>query len=418
MTTRVLGGLQVATMLVSASYGIGFLFGSGELALSHGMAGGLYGVATAVGMLVLALLARPLWILGVPIWDVLGRAYGRQVQRIVALLSVVWMAGVLAAQIQGAVAVTRLLGLDAAAAQILVLLLIFCASRLDLSVASRLFGGCLLVSGVVLVWALIQAEGVGLYLQGLPAFVTDLPSYGTPRLMAVSLGVGLMAVAGSDYHQFVQAARSSASASGGCLLAAVLLVGLALLPPAMVMAMTGSMPVGPVDGKQIVPHLLAQAAGTLGPNAAMGLLAALSTAALGSGAAILRAMSSALGSAMPGRRGTSALALFLGAAIAGRGQAIVDTMVSVNMVYLASITVCAGAVLVGKPLMPARALAAMGAGFAGSAAIYVASWSGLAIGEADLVSLSLGLVVSAVVAGGASSGSAVSAVKGAGERSD
>ncbi len=35
---RALGSLQVAALLVSASYGIGFLFGSGELALSHGMA--------------------------------------------------------------------------------------------------------------------------------------------------------------------------------------------------------------------------------------------------------------------------------------------------------------------------------------------------------------------------------------------
>ena len=34
MTTRVLGALQVAALLVSASYGIGFLFGSGEAALT------------------------------------------------------------------------------------------------------------------------------------------------------------------------------------------------------------------------------------------------------------------------------------------------------------------------------------------------------------------------------------------------
>jgi len=41
-----LGYLQIATLLVSASYGIGFLFGSGELAVSQGMVGSLYAWVT------------------------------------------------------------------------------------------------------------------------------------------------------------------------------------------------------------------------------------------------------------------------------------------------------------------------------------------------------------------------------------
>ena len=105
---RALGSLQVAALLVSASYGIGFLFGSGELALSHGMAGSIYGVATGFGMLVLAVFARQLWATGLPVWDLFGRAYGRQLQGVVALLSLIWMSGVLAAQIQGGVAVLEL----------------------------------------------------------------------------------------------------------------------------------------------------------------------------------------------------------------------------------------------------------------------------------------------------------------------
>lgn len=58
---RVLSSVQIAALLVSASYGIGFLFGSGELALTHGMAGSIYGIATGFGMLALALVAKPLW---------------------------------------------------------------------------------------------------------------------------------------------------------------------------------------------------------------------------------------------------------------------------------------------------------------------------------------------------------------------
>ena len=85
MSERTLGSLQVAALLVSASYGIGFLFGSGELALMHGMAGSIYGVATAVGMLVLALFASRLWRAGLPIWEMFGRAYGHRLQGAVAL---------------------------------------------------------------------------------------------------------------------------------------------------------------------------------------------------------------------------------------------------------------------------------------------------------------------------------------------
>src|SRR5690349_990608 len=109
---RTLGTFQVAALLVSASYGIGFLFGSGEMALAHGMAGSLYGVATAAGMLLLTLVAARVWHGGTAIWDLFGQACGPAMKNVVALLSIVWMAGVLAAQIHGGVAIMRLLGLD------------------------------------------------------------------------------------------------------------------------------------------------------------------------------------------------------------------------------------------------------------------------------------------------------------------
>jgi len=128
MTTRVLGALQVAALLVSASYGIGFLFGSGEMALTHSMAGGLYGVATALGMLALASFAGRLWKLGMPVWELFGRAFGPPIQRAVALLSLVWMSGVLAAQIAGGVAIAEVIGLPRELAQAAVLVLIHWAA--------------------------------------------------------------------------------------------------------------------------------------------------------------------------------------------------------------------------------------------------------------------------------------------------
>ena len=187
MTTRVLGVLQVAALLVSASYGIGFLFGSGEMALSQGMAGGLYGVATALGMLALATFARRLWKLGVPVWELFGQAFGQPIQRAVAMLSLVWMSGVLAAQIAGGVAIARVMGLPGFVPQALVLALILGASRLDLRVASRLFAACLLASALVLLYALADAGGLALYAQAAPMFVRDLGGFSPARLVSIVL---------------------------------------------------------------------------------------------------------------------------------------------------------------------------------------------------------------------------------------
>jgi SSS family solute:Na+ symporter len=158
-------------------------------------------------------------------------------------------------------------------------------------------------------------------------------------------------------------------------------------------------PLAPGEHIQVVPRVLAQVAGSLGGAAEVVLLAALSTAALGSGAAILRAMASALASTLPGRRGNAILALALGALVSARGQGIVDTMVSVNMVYLASVAVCAAAVLVGRPLSTPIAVRSLVAGFTVSAGIYGLAWSGFDFGDADLVSLLSGLLASAGVAG-------------------
>jgi solute:Na+ symporter, SSS family len=404
MTNRTLGSLQVAALLVSASYGIGFLFGSGELAMRHGMAGSIYGVATALGMLILSAFAHRLWAAGVPIWELFGRAYGRTVQSAVALLSLIWMAGVLAAQLQGGLAVVELLGLVGWPGYMLVLAFIFGASRLDLRFASGLFALCLLASALVLAYALVAADGLGLYLRALPTFVDDLPSFRATQLLAITIAVGLLVCTGADYHQFVLAARRPWAAILGCALAGVALILISFLPPAVVVAMQKAGALADVaDARQVVPWLLARVAGSLGAGADKVMLVALSAAALGSGAAILRAMSDALASTAPDRLSPthpvfSLLALGLGVAVAGRGQGIVETMVSVNVIYIASIAVCFAALLRGVAMTPGHTVGVMATGFATSLAAYVAGWTGWLADGADIVSLSCGLGASIAVA--------------------
>ena len=404
MTQRVLSSLQVAALLVSASYGIGFLFGSGELALQHGMAGSIYGVATALGMLVLAVFAKRLWKAGIPVWEMFGQAYGARLQKAVALLSLVWMAGVLAAQIQGGVAVVGLLGLAGPFGQGAVLLLIYGASRLDLRFASSVFAVCLLASGVVLVYALLVADGMGIYIGAVPAFARDLATFNPTRVVSMMLAVGILVCTGADYHQFVLAARRPSAATVGCILAGLGLILIGFLPAAVVVAMNhaGSLD-GVPDAKQVVPFVLARVAGTLGPGADKMLLVALSAAALGSGAAIVRAMTSALASVAPHKRheshpGLAVVAIAIGAVVAARGQGIVDTMVSVNIIYIASIGVTFAVLLRGAVMPAAHAGAIVAAGFLVSFAAYLAGWAGWLGENADTISLGCGLGASAVVA--------------------
>lgn len=398
---RALGSLQVAVLLVSASYGIGFLFGSGELALSHGMAGSIYGVATGFGMLVLAVFARQLWATGLPVWDLFGRAYGKQLQGVVALLSLIWMSGVLAAQIQGGVAVLELLGLEQTHSHLVILLLIYGASRLDLRFASALFAMCLLASAAVLVYALIVANGMGVYLQAIPAFAEDLSTFSPSRVLAISLAVGLLVCTGADYQQFVLAARSPWAAMGGCVLAGLLLFVIAFLPSAVVVAMQGGGTLGDLaDAKQVVPWVLGQVAGSLGEGVDKLMLIALSVAALGAGAAILRAMTEALACAASGSRSAghpmfALIALGLSALLASRDQGIVDTMVSVNVVYIASIGVCFATMVSGIVVPPQHAKWIVAVGFAGSVAVHLAGWLGQYGEDTDVVSLLLGCFLSA-----------------------
>ena len=398
---RALGSLQVAALLVSASYGIGFLFGSGELALFHGMAGSIYGVVTGFGMLVLAVFARQLWANGLPVWDLFGRAYGKELQGVVALLSLIWMSGVLAAQIQGGVAVLELLGLEQAHSYLTILLLIYGASRLDLRFASALFAMCLLASAAVLVYALVVAKGMGVYLQAIPAFTEDLSTFSPSRVVAISLAVGLLVCTGADYQQFVLAARSPLAAVGGCVLAGLLLFVIAFLPSAVVVAMQGGGMLGDlVDTKQVVPWVLGQVAGSVGQGADKLMLIALSVAALGAGAAILRAMTEALACAASGSRSAghpmfALITLGLSALLASRDQGIVDTMVSVNVVYIASISVCFATMVSGIVVPPQHARWIVAVGFAASVAVHLAGWLGQYGEDTDVVSLLLGCFLSA-----------------------
>lgn len=409
-----LSAWQVATLLVSASYGIGFLFGSGEVALAWGMAGSLYAMVTALGIAWLAFTAPALWRKGMQIWQVLGAAYGAKVSTLVAMLSVVWMSGVLAAQIHGGVAVVTLMGLPTLPAYALMLSLIFVASRLALAHAARVFAMCLAASSLLLLYALLSVDGLPVLMRALPLFASDLPRVPGVRLWAVFLAIAPLVVTGADYQQFVMEAKSSRAAVTGCLMAAGFLFLFGFVPAAVVVAYQNSPgAMQPNVGNQIMPFIMSGVAQKLAAGYGWVVLAVLLTAALGSAAAIVRAMTSAMQSALGRERPSVAIHLsmvLLGGMIASRGQAIVDTMVALNMVYLGAIGVVFVALFTPWHIPPRCAWWAMQAGWTASTVAYLFGWAGLTAWDADVLSLVTGVLASLVTLLGYTAANGLSAM--------
>ena len=398
MKERTLNALQVAALLVSASYGIGFPVrfrrdglgprdGRRALRRCHWCRDDRDGVhRRTVGRIGYLL-------------DLFGQQSGNGTRRAVALLSLVWMAGVLAAQIQGGLALVGLAGMKAPSGFLLVVGLIYAASRLDLRRMSRVFSVCLAASAVALVAALIASDGASVYVSLPTRFYSDLSTIEPTRVVAIVIGVGVLVCMGADYHQFVLASRDARAAILGCVIAGIGLCIVAFLPPALRARghrrkrrfATRRIPAGG-------PNALAAVAAGWVPGLAVGLLVMLSAAALGSGAAILRAMTSALESSVPSRCGHPALglcALALGGAAASMGIGIIDTMVSVNVLYIASTGwVFFRLLRGGSRSNGCAAIPAMAVGFLGSSLVLVAGTLGLLTLNADMTALAVGVCAS------------------------
>ncbi|REE18587.1 SSS family solute:Na+ symporter [Paraburkholderia sp. BL23I1N1] len=346
MLQRNLGAIHVAALLVSASYGVAFLLGSGEMALHAGMAGSLYAIVTALGMLGLALAAPTLWRGRELIWDVFGERYGPVVRRLVALLSLVWMSGVLAAQIHGGIAVLVATGLPATHALVLIAAALLVMSCIELGIAAVLFACCLLATNIALVHALAASGGLPVYLHAWPSFIAEICTAPRAGTLVTIAAVGFLVITGSDYQQFAIAARRPRDAWLGCVLASLFLMVTGFLPAATVVAaLRAGKLYGLSETASAIPWIMLQTSGAMG----MICIGVILLAALGSGTAITRAMSSALeglysrdgrhGHASDGHHGHASRVLIvaIGCAIATDGQAIVSTIVSLNVVYVAAV---------------------------------------------------------------------------------
>ncbi|MDR8105035.1 hypothetical protein KPB04_25240 [Burkholderia cenocepacia] len=381
MAEQTLNAKQVASMLVSTSCGVGFLLGTGELALRHGMAACLYAVATAFGLIVLGSCAPHLWAGRKTVWSRMQELYGHSLGHSVALLSLVWMTGVLAAQIRGGSAVLALAGFPPASAMLLVVSFLLALSLVSLAGLSACFAVCIIACNVLLVRSLVVAGGLSVWIRAPASFVDAIHHSAPSHTGFVFLSVAAMVIGGADYQQFALAARGPSEARMGCFLAAVVVFTVGFLPASAVIAagvtqgwlMTG-------DSVQAVPALLIHSlARGAHPVVRDVVVVALVTTALGSASAILRAMSEATASlsriSFFRPMWSRALPLLFGLLVASRPESLVDMMVDLNTVYIAAIGPLLALTLLRVRVPDAAAKAAMGTACILSLGSYLVRWT-------------------------------------------
>lgn len=395
MTQRKLGAVGVGALLVSASYGVAFLLGSGEMAVHAGMAGSLYAIVTALGMLALALAASALWRTRELIWDVFGERYGAMVRKLVALLSLVWMSGVLAAQIHGGIAVLVAVGLPATHALAVIAAGLLVMSSIELGVAATAFVICLLATNVALVHALISSNGFPVYLHAWPSFANEMRGAPRAETLVTIAAVGFLVITGSDYQQFIIAARRPRDAWLGCVLASLFLMATGFLPAATVVAaLHAGKLFGLTDAASAIPWIILQTGGPIGPLC----IGVILLAALGSGTAITRAMACAMEGLMWGNghgvHWQRILTIAIGSAIAIDGQAIVSTIVSLNVVYVAAVGLLFILHETGQQVPPRCAATMLIAGAGVSLLVAAIHWTGIS-DVASWLPLPAGLFASA-----------------------
>jgi SSS family solute:Na+ symporter len=382
MSERILKTGQIASLLVSTSCGTGFLFGTAELALHEGMAGCLYAVASALGLVALATCARVLSTTRQSIWTRLNQLYGASVGRAVALLSLVWMTGVLAAQIRGGTAILTLAGIGPTSAAVLIDVLLICFSTLRLSWLAAVFAICMLACNVVLVRTLFLTDGLDVWLSAPAKFLDGLRGTTMDHTGFALASVVLMVICGADYQQFVLAARTPAMARNGCILAAGLVFLIGFLPASAVIAAS---PVWNLqhlpDPVQVIPVVLMDTLSGNSKNAACTLvIVVLLTIVLGAGCSILRAMTDATASLAPHSAAqpiwSRIVPIALGTLVATHGQSLVDMMIELNVVYIASVGPLVAFMLLKRRMTDRCANVTLTIGSSIAIAIYFARWTG------------------------------------------
>lgn len=289
IANRKLGVFSLATLLVSAHYGLGFLLGTAEQAMVQGAGGSLYAVSIGLGTLVVLALVRFYWSEVEQIWTLLGNRYGKLVKVGVGLMSWVSLIGIAAVQIIAATSILNVTGVPSLPSMVALTLMFFILSLLPIEKASWIFRGLLLLNILSLVYALGTLHGLPEYGRLSIEFIPTLGQIPPAEAVGVSLSTILLVLIDMKCQQFIIQAKDIYTAYLGCILAALALIGLAFLPAAVVVTAQNAniLPLGLVN-KEAIPYVLAWIGGGADHPWGIFLTTVLAVPALGLGSSVLR----------------------------------------------------------------------------------------------------------------------------------
>lgn len=299
---RRLGVVLCAAAMAATHFGGGALMGGASYGFQHGLSGAWYGISTGIGLLLLALLTagrfRSLALYTVP--DVLASRYGGSALRLLgALLSLVALVGILAAQVNAARGAFSIFGLEgpaAAVAATLVFIAYTAFGGLWAAVISDLFQIVIAGVGVVIagVAVMVQSGGPGGLREMLAAKEVgegylSLTGAGPTLILWLLLPTVMYTLIGQDFYQRLFAARSAEVARRAALLGGLFLVAISFFPAVIGIGARGLSELD--DGAQAVPWVLHN---LLGPLLGGIILAAILAAIMSTADSLLTAASSHL----------------------------------------------------------------------------------------------------------------------------
>lgn len=286
---RHLGLFSLAALLISAHYGLGFVLGTAEKALTLGAAGSLYPLCIALGTFALLGLAQFYWQQVDQIWTVLGDRYGSFVKTLIALMSWLSLIGIDAVQIIAGAFILKVLSLPILPSMVGLALIFLLISLLPIEKAGVVFKALLVFNIGSLIYALLTLHGLPEYAAIPSQFLPSLTQVGWGQVVGVSLSTVSLVMIDMKYQQYIVQAKTIPTLYGGSLLAALGFMVLAFLPTALVLAAQRSdlLPME-VTGKEVIPYILVTIGG--GKDHLLGFLFLLSLVvpALGIGSSILR----------------------------------------------------------------------------------------------------------------------------------
>ncbi len=240
---RRLGVVMGAGALAATHFGGGAVLGGAEYGYTHGLSGVWYGVSTGVGLLLLGLFTarrfRALSFFTVP--DYLEHRYGGKTIRVLgAVLSLVALVGILAAQVNAAGRAFAILGVDGLVAPVIAVAVFVAYTALGglwaatISDVVQLIIGAVgvAIAAVVVMNHTSAAGGFETLLAGrdIPETYFNLMGDGFSFVLWLLVPTVMYTLIGQDFYQRLFATRSADVARKAALTGGIFLLLISLLP--------------------------------------------------------------------------------------------------------------------------------------------------------------------------------------------